>query len=78
MGLLSGAFGGITFAMDLSAGVLYIVAGQVAENDRRAKRLPSNGSGSGGERGLGWFFFLAVLLLVTALVYGFAHMPTKQ
>jgi hypothetical protein len=78
VGLLSGALGEITFALDLSAGILYIVAGRVAENDRKAKRFPPRGSGSGGERGLGWFFFLAALLLVTALGYGFAHMPTKQ
>lgn len=78
IGMLFGILGGLTGAMDMAAGILVIVAGRIAENDRRANRVPSAGAGSGGERGLGWFFSLAVLLLITALIYGIAQMPTKE
>jgi hypothetical protein len=78
IGMVSGILGGITGAMNLAAGALVIVAGRVAESDRKAKRVPAGGSGSGGERGLGWYFFLAVLLVFIAACYGIYQMPTKQ
>jgi hypothetical protein len=69
IGTLSGILGGIPGAMAMAAGILFIVAGGVAENDRRAKRVPSGGGSWGGEeRRLGWLFLLAVLLLITFIV----------
>jgi hypothetical protein len=74
IGLLSGALVGITGALDLVAGFLYIVAGRIAENDRRAMRVPSRAGGSGGkERKLDWFFLLAILLLIISACYGLAN-----
>jgi hypothetical protein len=78
IGMLSGILGGITGAMNMAAGVLVVEAGRVAESDRKAKRVPVGGPGSGGERGLGWYFLLAILLLVMAACYGIYQMPTKQ
>jgi hypothetical protein len=78
IGMIYGILGGITGAMNLAAGVLVVVAGRIAEGDRKAKRVPAGRSGSGGERGLGWYFFLAILLVVIAGCYGIYQMPTKQ
>ena len=78
MGMIFGILGGITGAMNMAAGALLVVAGRIAEGDRKAKRRPGGGPGSGVERGLGWYFFLAVLLLLIAACYGISQMPTKQ
>jgi hypothetical protein len=78
MGIIFGILGGITGAMNMAAGALLVMAGRIAEGDRKAKRRPGGGSGSGAERGLGWYFFLAVLLLVIAACYGVSQMPAKQ
>lgn len=80
IGMISGFLGGITGVMDLVAGILYFIAGQIAESDRKANKIPSQGAGAGagGERKLGWFYFGAILLLVGAFIYGISRLQPQQ
>ena len=70
IGAFFGVLGWITGSMAFIAGISLFIAGRIAEKDRRGNKVPSDGAGPGGERDLGCFFSLAVLLLVAAAIAG--------
>ena len=77
IGTLFGILGRITGVMVIIAGVSLLIAGGVAVKDRRANKTPSDGTRPGGERDLGCFFSLAILLVVAAAVVGLVSMPKQ-
>jgi len=70
IGTLFGILGRITGSMAIIAGISLLIAGRIAEKDRRGNKVPSDGARPGGERNLGCFFSLAVLLLIAAAIAG--------
>jgi hypothetical protein len=81
IGTLFGILGRITGSMDIVAGILLLIAGRVAENDRKANKVPSDGARPGGESDLGCFLILAVLLLIAATIGGLTGLtssPSQQ
>jgi hypothetical protein len=78
VGALFGILGRTTCSMVIIAGVLLLIAGGVAEHDRRANKVPSDGARKGGESDLGCFFILAILLLVAAAIVGLHSLPERK
>ncbi len=72
LGVVTGSLSiSIAWILLLAASILVMVAGIVAEKDRRAGRVPAGGgSGQGSEHSLTWYFVLAVFLVIGAIWSG--------
>ena len=77
IGMVSGILSVIAGLIDIAAGIIIFSAGIVAENDRRAGKVPSDGAGPGGERPLDAFFIWAYLLLFIAAIGGLSGLTDK-
>lgn len=77
LGVFLGVFSSLSMAawiLLLAASVLVMIAGIVAEKDRRAGRVPAGVMGGGApEHSLTWFFLLAVVLVIGAIWIGSAQ-----